>query len=278
MSDKTNWNEDNISFFNNGYVIVDFENTDYIDIIQQQIKHCFNLNPVELHCNTMNDDQRLQLIKKAKDVLVENEVVKHLLFSNADTFRRLLGPDIDIQSDIHLRVSRPNQEGDLISWHRDTFYGNTHWELNFWFPIFPLEEGAGLVVVENSHLMPAKKIHHIEDENPFRKQVKKGSIANEIGFVYAPKCDDTILNIEKEKTKLLSPKVGQAVFFFGHMVHRAQNLSTKTRISIDVRIKNMLAPTNTKPGYYQPLIRSDIAKYVEKIQIMEMENEAMCGN
>lgn len=56
------------------------------------------------------------------------------------------------------------------------------------------------------------------------------------------------------------------IIFFRHMVHRAQNASQNTRISIDVRVKNMLAKTNTKPGYYQPLTRGVVSRYVEKME------------
>lgn len=75
---------------------------------------------------------------------------------------------------------------------------------------------------------------------------------------------------------IISPKVGQAIFFFSHMIHRAQNNSDKTRISIDVRVKNMFAPTNTKPGCYQPLTRGCVAQYAEKMQ--KNEQEVLCGN
>ncbi len=266
----------NFEILNDGFVIVNFNNIEYITAIQNEIKETFLINPMELHYQDIADSCRLNLIKKAKDSIVKKELVRNLLSANIDSFGMLFGPDIDIQSDIHLRISRPNQENDFISWHRDSFYGNSLWELNFWFPVFPLEPGAGLAVVEGSHLEKANNIQFVEEQNSFRKQVTKGSIANELGYVYAPKSDDAIAAIDQSSVRLLSPKVGQAIFFFGHMIHRAQNTSDKTRISIDVRVKNMLAPTNTKPGYYQPLTRGCGAQYVEKMQ--KLEQEVPCGN
>lgn len=265
--------------FKNGYVILDFENKNHIYTIQEEIKSVFGFDPTLFHQQKIDDAERLLLVKTAKDIIVQKEFVKSCVLANAGCFTTLLGPDIDIQSDIYLRVSRPNHEGDFINWHRDTFYGNSHWELNFWLPIFPLEEGAGLLMVDGSHSSPADNVRHVEEQNIFRKQVIKGSLANELGYLYAPKSDDVIDSIaetDSSKIKLLTPRVGQAVFFFAHCVHRAQNLSSKTRVSIDVRIKHMLASTNTKPGYYQPLIRGDIAQYVEKMQAME--KGVFCGN
>ena len=264
----------NFNLFENGYVILDFLERDYFDAMQEEIKSVFGFNPTLFHEQKMDDDHRLQLIKHTKDILVKKKYVKNCVLANTACFLPLLGPDIDIQSDMHLRVSRPQREEDFINWHRDTFYGNSHWELNFWMPIFPLEQGAGLLVVDRSHSSLAVNVRHIQEQNTFRKQVLKGSIANELGYQYAPKSDsviDAIAESDPSQIKLLAPKVGQAVLFFAHCVHRAQNLSSKTRVSIDVRIKHMLASTNTKPGYYEPLIRSDVAKYVEKMQFLEKE-------
>ncbi len=248
-----------------GYAIINFGHTEFMSIIQNKIKSVFAQDPTEFHTLKINDDQRLQRVKQTKDTLLNEGLVKNFLLANIDSLITLFGPDIDIQSDFYLRVSRPHQENDFIDWHRDTFYGNSHWELNFWFPIFPLATGAGLMLVEGSHLVPANNICYVEEENQFRKQVAKGSIAHELGYLYARKTDDAISNLDASKIKLLAPAVGQAIIFFSHTIHRAQNISSKTRVSIDLRIKHMLAPTNTRPGYYQPLTRGIIAQHVEKM-------------
>lgn len=257
-----------------GYIIADFQQLECIYKIQEKIKLLWKFDPVLLHQHHLDDELRLLKIKQIKDDIVKNQLVKSLLFENIHLFDFLFGSDIDVQDNIHLRLSRPNMECDLVDWHRDTFYGNSLWEVIVWFPIFPLEDGVGLTIVENSHLEVAKNVRFIEDKNSFRKNVVKGSIANEIGYVYAPKTDDSIESIDSASIKLLSPRVGQAILFFGHIIHRAQNHSTKTRISIDVRMKNMFAPTNTKPGYYQPLTRGCVAQYVEKME----SKGVLCGN
>lgn len=250
----------------NGYVTVKFADNIIIKIIQENIRTVFGFDPTLFHQKNISEEDRLHLTKKAKDLVVQKELVRQLFLDNLKNFIPFVGLDIDIQSDIHLRISRPNQESDFVDWHRDTFNGNSYWELNVWFPIFPLEAGSGLSIVEASHLLPASNVRYIEDKNDFRKTVLKGSIANELGYVYAPKVDDVISQINFSQTKLLSPKVGEAIVFFGHAVHRAQNASDLTRVSVDIRIKNAFSPTNTKSGYYQPLARSTVAQYAEKMQ------------
>lgn len=263
-------NTENVSqLFRDGYIILDFKKTALIAEIQKKIIAVFGFDPTGMHHQSMDDNQRLKIVKSAKDAVVKAELVKNIILENLECFTTLLGPDIDIQSDIYLRVSRPSLENDFIDWHRDTFYGNSHWELNLWFPVFPLEENSGLSIVIGSHFDKFDNVRYKKDQNEFRKTVKKGSLANELGYLYAPKTDDVIDNIQKmssSQIKLLSPQLGQAIFFFANCVHRAQNLSSKTRVSIDIRLKNMLGATNTKTGYYQPLIRGDIARFVEKIQ------------
>lgn len=265
MEFPQNFNLDQSFLLENGFVIINFPKSRYLEETQKQIKSNFNFDPMEFHFQNIDDGERLSLLKSAKDAIVKNQSVKNLLLDNLNCFENFFGPDIDYQEDIHLRVSRPNYENDFIDWHRDTFYGNFYWEMNIWFPIFPLFEGAGLAFVEKSHLHSPEKIEFAQETNTFRKRVTKGSIANELGYQYAPKTDEVISNIQDYKTILLTPAVGQAVIFFGHMVHRSFNNSHKTRLSIDVRLKNMLAPTNTKLGYYKPLTRGCITQYVEKM-------------
>ena len=255
----------------NGYAIFTFTNLENIYKIQEIIKSGFPCVPNEFHKQAIDDETRLILVKNARDKILENNLIKNLFLDNSEELIKILGPDIDIQTDIYLRVSRPNNENDFIDWHRDTFYGNSYWEMNFWFPIFPLNEGAGLAIIEGSHLTPSTNIHSIEDKNSFRNKVVKGSLANELGYTYAPKSDDTISQCKPSQIKLIIPQLGQGVIFFAYAAHRAVNNSINTRISCDLRIKSMNAPTNTRAGYYQPLRRGAITTCVEKMMAMNKE-------
>lgn len=255
-----------------GYAIVDFKNLEHLYQIQEIIKSCFPCLPTEFHKESTDDKQRLLFVKKARDRIIKNELVKKLFIDNSEFLIKLLGPDIDIQSEVYLRVSRPNLESDFIDWHRDTFYGNSYWELVCWFPVFPLENNAGLMVVEGSHLEAACNVHEINDKNSFRNKIKKGSLANELGYLYAPKSDDTISKLDPTQVNLITPKLGQGIIFFTHIVHRACNSSPLTRVSLDLKIKNMFAPTNTRTKYFKPLFRSSVTNCVEKMIMMNSKN------
>jgi len=256
------------SLSQHGYEIVKFKNLATIYEIQEVISSVFPCQPTEFHKQSVSEEERLSLVKQARDKIVAKKLTKKLFLENTDFLISLLGPDVDIQSEAYLRVSRPNCESDFIDWHRDTFYGNSYWELNFWFPVFPLEKNAGLMVVDGSHLEAANNVQSIRDKDNFRSQVTKGSLANELGYLYAPKTDDTIANLDPKRVILLTPDLGQGVIFFTHVAHRAHNSSSITRVSLDLRIKNMFAYTNTKPGYFQPLLRSAVTRCVEKMLTM----------
>ena len=237
----------------NGYVVSEFPRKEMLGELQTLVKSAFPCDPVQWHAREgITHEEHVAQVNKALDVMVESRLVTRLIEANKDLFMQLTGPDLEIQVSPHLRVTRPETESDMIDWHRDSFYGSTPWELNIWFPVFPLDAGAGLRVLPGSHVMPSVPRETV-DNDEFRKSVVKGSAAHKIGFVYAPKTDETIEAMKPGDSVLIAPPFGSFAIFFGCAIHRAQNQSHQTRISVDVRIKNTLAPTNTRPGYYEIL-------------------------
>lgn len=253
-----------LSLERNGFIVLPLLNKKPLLKLQKVVRSFFDCEPDEWHNKNVNQDDHISLVKEITDKISESGLTAELIRSNVDTFIQLLGPDIDIQIVPHLRISRPQKESDLINWHRDTFYGNLPWEMNLWFPLFPLHSGAGLRILAGSHLKPSMNIREVKDTDPFRSTVIKGSLANQIGYLYSPKTDDTIANMKLSQAKLISPQVGAAILFFGYMVHKAENTSTHTRISIDLRIRNAHTKTNTKEGYYKPLSRGLIDRCVSQ--------------
>ena len=256
-----------------GYAILDLSGLEYFKSIQDMLHQHFPCAPTELHQHeSMSHEQRCCWIKEAKDALAKSNFFYSLLKENLDIFIKLLGPDIDMQSGPYLRVARPNLDEDAIGWHRDTFYGNSFWECNLWMPVFPLEKESGLLVIEGSHAKPSTNTRYITEKNSFRREVIKGSIANEIGYLYASKTDDIISECENQPSmaRLLTPKLGQAIFFFGYLAHCPYNASARTRVTIDSRLKSMSAATNTKQGYYRPLTRGSIGDCVEHMMRLNM--------
>lgn len=218
------------------------------------------------HESTLTLDEQMSLIKSLTDEIEKSQLVNKLLQGERNLFSYLLGADVDIQSRPHLRISRPKAESELIGWHRDSFYGNSPLEMNIWFPLMPLREGAGLALVPGSHREGSTNVRFVEEQDSFKKNVTKGSVANTIGFVYAPKTDDSIANLDPKNVRVLRPQFGKGIIFFGCMIHRGQNLSSRARASVDTRVKHALTATQTKDGYYMPLYRGVISDCSQEFQ------------
>ena len=242
-----------------GFVTVHFEHTQAIADLQALYKKFFK-NPTQWHLEKVSQDEHVMKVKELTDAIAESQLAQKLFLDNIQPFISLFGPDIDIQAAPHIRVSRPKVEEDLIGWHRDTFYGNSLGEINIWMPIFELQQGAGLQILDGSHKTASQNVRDKADANEFKKNVAKGSVASQAGYPYAPKTDDSIENMDPSKVKLLAPKVGEAILFFGYCVHKATNTSIETRASMDFRIKPTLLKTTTKPGYYVNLHRGPLTE------------------
>ncbi len=254
-------------FEKQGYMLLEFKQDRSLKQLQELLKAQFPCHPVEWHTQRdVTPDQHTAHVKNVLDKVIESGLVTSLIDDNKEIFVEIVGPDFDLQVAPHIRVTRPEVEGDMVDWHRDSFYGSTPWELNIWFPVFPLAEGAGLRVLPGSHTMPSRNVREVAQEDAFRKAVQKGSTAHQIGHVYSAKTDDVLSAMKVEDTALLAPRCGSFVLFFGCAIHRAQNRSNLTRISVDTRLKNSFAPTNTRPGYYKALSTSVVTRAVQRFQ------------
>ena len=243
------------ALFVHGYTEFALQGRNILDQLQACCEQFQEASPRQWHLSALDSPRHIEDVRKLSDRIVALDLVPQLLKENVASFIPLLGPDINAQRVPHLRVSRPNQESDFVDWHRDTFYGNSPWELNLWFPLYPLQDGAGIRIVPGSHRAASENIRDAYDDDPFRTSVTKGSVANQMGYLYQPKTDDSIVNLRQTDSVLIAPRYGSAVLFFGSCVHRAQNNSCETRVSIDLRLCNMHTKTECKPDYYKPLSR-----------------------
>jgi hypothetical protein len=247
-----------------GFIEVAFPDRDSLAPLRELVAASFPCPPTAWHERGATQEEHIDLVRRVTEIVAESDLVRALVRTMTSPLAELLGPSIDVQRVPHLRVSRPSTESDFVGIHRDTFYGNTPYEMNLWFPLYPLHEGAGLCVLPGSHATAARDVRVEEDQDPFRRTVEKGSAANEIGYTYSPKSDETIRSMRPRDLRLLAPDVGHGVLFFGHLVHRAQNESIATRVTIDVRLKSAHAPTGTRSGYYQPLCRGIVDACAER--------------
>ncbi|WP_448249248.1 hypothetical protein [Thalassotalea agariperforans] len=189
-----------------------------------------------------------------------NELKLHQQFvsDNIDFFISIIGPDIDLQTNTYLRISRPGQELDNIGMHRDTDYGNSAFEISISLPLITQTQGCGLNIVPKSHLLTE---HIVEQVN--REDVEKGTNKNEMGFLYAPK---HLKNLQDEQLKNISLPFGSGLGFSLGLIHGQKvNTSNMTRWSIDFRFKNSFHPMtkNLKKGYYTNFNRGSVTALAE---------------
>ena len=199
--------------------------------------------------------------------LWERDIGLEIGRSQLALFREFIGPDTHIQRQPYLRIARPGKPEDNIGLHRDTFYGQTPYEVYVHIPFTDVDDGSALQVVSGSHVRAETDYTVI----PLGKAAwDKGSPKHEMGFPYAPKKIADDLSTQLRPVAL---RVGQAMIFSPALVHGQEiNVGSTTRISIDLRIVNSLAPINIKEGGnsrgYAVLCQSSVIKqarlYYEK--------------
>jgi len=202
-----------------------------------------------------HDAFQFKLFSKLNELQFHHQLVK----DNLPFFTELLGPDIDVQTQLYLRIARPGISNDNIGMHRDTDYGNSAYEISVSFPLVDQPPGCGLNIVPGSHLFDAPEIEQFN-----REDVERGSNKNKMGFLYAPK---KLLGLDESTFKSISLPYGHALGFSLGVIHgQKANESEVTRWNIDFRVKNSFHPLNEnlKAGYYSSLTKSVIRSLAEQ--------------
>ena len=165
-------------------------------------------------------------------------------------FRDLIGSDLHIQAKPFLRISRPGVVDDNIGMHRDTWYGDTPHEISVWIPFTDTDEGNALRVAPGSHLW-SEAAHPVER---FQGKVNKGSVKHSLGFIHG----DPKRLVSEPALTALPVRAGQMIVFSLALLHGVDvNRSERTRVSMDVRLANSLAPVqfsrSRDANYYEQL-------------------------
>ena len=243
-----------MSLKRDGYSVLDLppEVTHYIRRVVESIEEKFVWLP-----NYKEHD----LDAHARTAGICSGIPKQAILCEIDYFRSILGGDIHIQRKPYLRISRPGEGKDNIGYHRDTWYGDTPYELSVWIPLTDTDEGNCLYVKPGSHIAPESAY---PTKRISRPDVKKGGKKHSLGFIYDP---PKALSKPVKMTPV-PVKVGQMIVFPLSLLHGQEiNRSQYTRFSIDCRLANSLAPVkwarSRAKEYYEPLCSteiSDIAK------------------
>ena len=192
------------------------------------------------------------------EFLHKTELHLEVLAKNMDVLGSLIGPDINVQARPHLRIARPGKPQDNIGFHRDIDYGSNSHEMSCVIALTNMDKSGALKVLPGSHALPLlQAIGIVNDKAP------KGSKLHRLGVPYLYK---KIVD-ESYKDDMISVpmNIGDLLCFNLGVVHGQEvNHSSYTRWSIDIRMKNIFAPTNMREGFYQPFSKSPMVLAAEK--------------
>jgi hypothetical protein len=171
--------------------------------------------------------------------------------------RGFVGLDLHVQRYPYLRLARPGRPEDVTGIHRDTLYGASPYEVSLMVPLVDVDTESALRVVTGSHTAPADRYPATRVDS---EVVTPGSARHLLGFPYAPQVLDPEVATRAEPVPL---RVGQALVMALGLVHgQVVNAGSHTRVSLDVRVVNSLAPVEFARGvrsdYYEPLCASPV--------------------
>jgi hypothetical protein len=256
-------------FLENGWLILDLPDPRPVfqtrEFLRNQLMQHMGRKMLleEYHLYIHDDDEHTQLQIKITSSFRQAGLGPAILAAQCAWFKELIGPDLLIQANPYLRITRPQCPQDNIGYHRDTFYGGSPYELSVFVPFVDLPPECSLSVLSGSHIHPETFYPTTQIDNP-DVTVKKGAPKHQLGFLYAPKMLESSID---ERMKPISLKVGQALIFSLSTLHGSTvNRGHISRWSSDMRIMNGLAPVDlsARPDYYQLLSQSVITEGAKK--------------
>jgi hypothetical protein len=216
----------------------------------------------------VSDDDHPRIQWELVNFFWDNDFCVQIGRGQIDFFRAFIGPDLHIQSRPYLRIARPGREDDNIGFHRDTFYGQSPYEVAVHVPLLDLDAESCLKFLPGSHIAPESAFQVVDLGDA---AWGRGSQKHEMGFPYAPKAIGGDLS-----TLVPRPLAfGQVMVFTPAMVHGQDiNRGTATRFSFDFRVVNSFAPVKFRTDFssrgYSILSESAVAsvarRYIESCE------------
>lgn len=248
------------NFANDGYIVLDLYNTNYLDkfkeIILKELRDILNNQDITLetfHNYITDEKEKIDIQYKINKLIWDNGLHEQIIKDNINIYYDLIGKDLDIQTQPYLRIARPNCPEDNIGFHRDIFYGSSAYELSSVVPLVDLNEQSALQIEPESHKKGPIPYNKVDSET-----IIKGDKRNQLGFQYSPKIIDKDYKMDMIAIPLKFKQI--LAFALGTIHGQEVNKDNITRWSIDIRVKNSFAESGTKSGYYKHLSSSPVNK------------------
>ena len=256
----------NAHFAEHGWVVVDFPDREAVVRVRTAILDFLRREALpglgsleDYHLVATDDEKHIAIQAKLAEFYWQGRLGPDMIGRQVAFFREFVGQDLYVQKFPYLRIARPGKPQDNISYHRDTWYGATAFELSVFVPFVDLAPEAALQMVSGSFRESEEAYPHTRLES---KEVAAGSVKHKLGFAYAPHRLDIDISARITKVPM---RVGQALIFGLSTLHGQQiNGSQATRFSTDIRVVNQLAPVKlsrtVRTEYFETLSESAVTR------------------
>lgn len=172
-------------------------------------------------------------VATAQDLINQRGVGASIAWQLRDDLRRLLGPgQLMIQAGMFLRAARPDNDSEVIGWHRESMYGGSQGTWNVWVPLVGVDAKNALRYIPGSADIPDDDLIVTADHEG---AVERGSDSQRIGLLYAPK--KIVRGVDLLHSEPMLVPLGNAAVFPGSLIHGAGvNSGRKIRFSLDMRV------------------------------------------
>lgn len=229
-------------FIDQGWMVIQLPDPEPIfairDSLLQELRKLTGNHEITLetyHQLAADDQKHTEIQVELSRLFRERQYGYKAIAAQADFFKAFLGPDVSVEKEPYLRITRPFKPQDNIGYHRDTSYGGSPFELSVLVPYVNLAPESSLSVLPGSHIRP-------DSDFPTRQvqsvDIAKGSAKHKLGFPYSPKVLDPAYT---QGMKPIPLKVGEALIFCFSTIHGSvENQGIVTRWSSDIRVANSL--------------------------------------
>lgn len=165
-----------------------------------------------------------------------------------ESLKSILGPDLLIQTKVNLSIQLPGDVNSQLDLHSDCWSGDTPFQLNLWIPLTPcFASNSMFLLSEKKTLTCLDLINH----NPTIDRNVLWSYVEDEDFLALPK--------------------GQAIIFNPGLLHgNIPNMTDQSRVSINVRFKNVFSPDASSEH-----ISRSAGPYYRKFQISDWTRLAL---
>ena len=206
-------NSKDLQYFNNFFNKI---------IIKEYSSYNNNLSELHKFVPTKKiNELRLKIFNKLNKNFDWMEKIKSLAIADIIP---IIGPDILIQSKINVSIQMPDDKSSILPIHADAFSGESPFQINLWIPLTNCFDSNAMFILDEKITMKYVK-------NMFNKDNKSLDINK----------------IKVGKKNFQHMQFGEILIFNPGLLHgNILNNTNKTRISMNVRLKALLAPESEK--------------------------------